>query len=79
MLRDRIPQRHIAATEQARRAILHHGHKFRRSLPRVQRNDDQALGHDGQIHRNPFNAVMCQQRAAIAFVQALAGKKSSSL
>ncbi len=28
MLRDRVPQRHIAATDQARSAILHHGYEF---------------------------------------------------
>ena len=74
----RMPSRKrgIAAADQRRRAVLHHGDQFRRRLPRVERHHDQAFGHDRQIHRDPVDAVCREQGAAVAFLQPRAARNA---
>ena len=77
LLGDEGAQRGVSATDQSRRAILHHRHQFRRSLARVQRDDNQAFRHDGQVHRHPANAIRRQQHAAVAFFESSAGQEGA--
>ena len=45
-------------------------------LARVERNYDQAFGHDREIERDPVDAVVRQQGAAVAFFQPLATRNA---
>ena len=79
VLQNAIAQGGIAAADQCRRAVLHHGDEFRGRLPRVERNYDQAFRHDGQIERDPVDAVVRQQGAAVAFLQTLGQQERTGL
>ncbi len=76
-----MPSRNVvvATTDQRRRTILHHGDQLCGRLPGVERNHDQTFRHDGQIERNPVNAVVGQQGAAVAFLQTSLHEKRASL
>ena len=58
---------------------LHHGHQFGGRLPRVERHDDDAFGHQRKVQRGPANAVRREKRAAIAFLQSAREQKVARL
>ena len=49
------------------------------SLPEVERNHDQPLGHRGQVEGYPTNAVGREHSAAVALFQSPGDEKSASL
>ena len=52
-LQNAIAQRGIAAADDCRGAVLHHGDEFGGRLARVERNYDQSFRHDREIERRP--------------------------
>ena len=67
-LEDAVAQCGVAATDQRRRAVFHHGDEFGRRLARVKWNYDQTFRHDREIERDPVDAVRREQGAAVAFL-----------
>ena len=63
-------KRGVAHKQQARLAILHHGGKLTGGLPRIERHDDSALGHQRQVKHDPANRIGCEESAAIAELNA---------
>src|SRR5215510_8451737 len=76
-LSDSVPQSSVAATDDRRRTILHHGDEFRRSLARIERNHNQAFGHGGKVHRNPANAIVGIEGATLALLQSDAAQEGA--
>ena len=79
LLQNAIAQRGVAAADQRGRAVFHHGDQFRGRLARIKRNHDHAFRHQGQIERDPLDAVVRQQGAAVAFLQTARRNKGPGL
>ncbi len=79
VLVDSVAQGRIATADQRDGAVFHHRNQFRRGLSEVQRNNNQSLGHRGQIKRHPANTVGRQQSAAVALIQSPCSEKSAGL
>jgi len=52
-LRDTFADGGVTRNQQARGAVLHHGGEFGGRLARIERDDDDVLGHQSEINRGP--------------------------
>ena len=77
--RIQLPQSRVSAADESRSAVFDERHQLARSLTRVQRHNDQAFRHRGQIHRDPTDAVGSEQAAPVALLQAFRYQESSRL
>ena len=79
LLQNAIAQRCVATADERGRAVFHHGHQLRGRLARIKRNHDHTFRHQGQVERDPLDAVVRQQGAAVAFLQTARRNKGSGL
>src|SRR5260370_956966 len=54
---DSFGERGITNKNQARLAIPHHAGEFSRRLPRIERHNDDSLGHERQMESRPANGI----------------------
>ena len=68
----------VTATDDCRLRITNHGRQFGGRLPRVERYNDDAIGHCRQVQSDPLDAVRRQQCAAVPLAEPGRGKKRAS-
>jgi hypothetical protein len=67
---DALAQGLVPTADQRRGAVLHDGNQLSGGLPGVKRDEDDALGHEGEVESDPADAVMGEENAAVAPFQA---------